>query len=523
MIQNKIWRWPLACALAFSAAAWSEAVSLERNQAEVQAVTFKNPVVWADVPDPDVIRVGDYFYMVSTTMHLMPGAPVMRSKDLVNWETVSYLFDKLHETPKYDMEEGTVYGRGQWATSLRYHDGRFYALFSPNDVPYRSFVYTTDDPAKGWTLHSRMKHFHDASLFFDDDGRVYVFSGTGALTELEPDLSGVKEGGVNMTLQVRDEEEKGLLEGSRVIKHDGKYYLLMISWPNGGKRRQLCYRADKITGPYEKKVILCDNFAGFPYVGQGTIVDDAKGNWYGVIFQDRGGVGRVLTLSPCHWIDGWPILGEVLDSNIGTMKCTGAMPFQADEKLSIQRSDDFDESRLPPQWQWNHQPRKGFFSLTERPGWLRLKAFRPLEPNQLLKAGNTLTQRTFRKQDNVVVVKMDISGMENGQKAGLCHFSSPHSAIGVTKEGGICYLEFRENGKITKGMQVPSKHIWFSSQWGLDGKSRYAYSLDGDNFLPFGTPYQMAWGNYKGDRIGMYCFNDNSESGFVDVDYFHYR
>ena len=113
--------------------------------------------------------------------------------------------------------------------------------------------------------------------------------------------------------------------------------------------------------------------------------------------------------------------------------------------------------------------------------------------------------------------------MEDGQKAGLCHFSSPHSAIGVTKEGGICYLEFRENGKITKGMQVPSKHIWFSSQWGLDGKSRYAYSLDGDNFLPFGTPYQMAWGNYKGDRIGMYCFNDNSESGFVDVDYFHYR
>ena len=195
MIQNKIWRWPLACALAFSAAAWSEAVSLERNQAEVQAVTFKNPVVWADVPDPDVIRVGDYFYMVSTTMHLMPGAPVMRSRDLVNWETVSYLFDELHETPKYDMEEGTVYGRGQWATSIRYHDGKFYALFSPNDVPYRSFVYTTDDPAKGWTLHSRMKHFHDASLFFDDDGRVYVFYGTGQLTELEADLSGVKEGG----------------------------------------------------------------------------------------------------------------------------------------------------------------------------------------------------------------------------------------------------------------------------------------------------------------------------------------
>lgn len=271
MKKNSFWGWSFACAVALSWHAPVFAASPEMRLTEVQPATFKNPVVWADVPDPDVIRVGDYFYMVSTTMHLMPGAPVMRSKDLVNWETVSYLFDELHETSKYDMEGGTVYGRGQWATSIRYHDGKFYALFSPNDVPYRSFVYTTDDPAKGWTLHSRMKHFHDASLFFDDDGRVYVFYGTGQVTELESDLSGVKEGGLNITLQVRDEEEKGLLEGSRVIKHDGKYYLLMISWPNGGKRRQLCYRADKIDGRYEKKVILCDNFAGFPYEDKGRL------------------------------------------------------------------------------------------------------------------------------------------------------------------------------------------------------------------------------------------------------------
>lgn len=177
-------------------------------RANVNKVSFTNPMLWADVPDPDVIRVGEYFYMVSTTMHLMPGAPVMRSRDLVNWETVSYLFDTLHDTPKYDMEQGTVYGRGQWATSLRYRDGKFYALFSPNDAPYRSYVYVTDDPAKGWTLHSRMKHFHDASLFFDDDGRAYVFSGTGRLTELEPDLSDVKTGGVDMTVFQRDAKKR---------------------------------------------------------------------------------------------------------------------------------------------------------------------------------------------------------------------------------------------------------------------------------------------------------------------------
>lgn len=176
------------------------------------AETFRNPVMWADVPDPDVIRVGDDFWLVSTTMHLMPGAPVMHSRDLVNWTTASYLFDTLGDTPKYDMREGTVYGRGQWATSLRYHNGLYYALFSPNDEPYRSYVYTTADPRNGWTLHSRMPHFHDASLFFDDDYRVYVFSGTGHLTELNADLTGKKPGGIDRPIFSRDSTETGLLE-----------------------------------------------------------------------------------------------------------------------------------------------------------------------------------------------------------------------------------------------------------------------------------------------------------------------
>ena len=191
--------------------------------------TFTNPVVWADVPDPDVIRVGDDFYLVSTTMHLMPGAPVMHSKDLVNWDIVSYLYDRLDDKPQYDLVEGTVYGRGQWATSLRYRDGRYYAYFSPNDTPFKGYLYSTDNPSGKWSLVARLPHFHDASLFFDDDGRAYVFYGTGQLRELKPDLTGVLPGGINTTLFVRDAEETGLLEGSRVVKHDGRYYLLMVS------------------------------------------------------------------------------------------------------------------------------------------------------------------------------------------------------------------------------------------------------------------------------------------------------
>ena len=199
------------------------------------------------------------------------------------------------------------------------------------------------------------------------------------------------------------------------------------------------------------------------------------------------------------------------------------MPYEYEEKLTLKRSDDFDEARLAPQWQWNYQPRKDFFSLSERLGWLRLKAYRPLEANNLMKAGNTLTQRTFRKETNEVIIRLDISEMVDGQKNGLCHFSSEHSAIGIVKEKGVCYLEYRKNGKITKGNPMHSRYVWFSSQWGLDGKSRYYYSVDGDNFIPFGEDYQLVWGNYRGDRIGIYCFNDESDGGAVDVDYFHYR
>lgn len=538
MEKNRFWRWPLVCAVALSALTGMEAAPLGKNPVEVQSATFKNPVVWADVPDPDVIRVGDYFYMVSTTMHLMPGAPVMRSKDLVNWETVSYLFDKLHETPKYDMEEGTVYGRGQWATSIRYHDGKFYALFSPNDVPYRSFIYTTDDPAKGWTLHSRMKHFHDCSLFFDDDGRAYAFYGTGQVTELEPDLSGVKEGGLNITLPVRDEEEKGLLEGSRMLKHDGKYYLLMISWPNGGKRRQLCYRADKIDGPYEKKVILCDNFAGFPYVGQGTIVDDAEGNWYGVIFQDRGGVGRVLTLSPCRWIDGWPMLG---DEN-GRVPEVMEVPVKGGPVIPLVVSDEFDGDKLKMEWQWNHNPVDEAWTLKEHKGFLRLKTNKIVQ--NLYEARNTLTQR-MEGPECSGRIGLDVKGMKDGDRAGFAAFNGHSGILTVEKDGKDLFLVMTEEvvsltdkeKKVTgverkecARVKLPrTKNVYLRIDADFRLKRDIAvfyYSLDGEEWTKIGSDFKMRFDFRKlfmGTKFGIFNYATKTGGGYVDVDYFRYE
>ena len=234
-------------------------------------------------------------------------------------------------------------------------------LFSPNDAPYRSYIYSTADPAGKWELVSRTEHFHDSSLLFDDDGRVYVFSGGGGirLKELEPDLSDVKKDGLEMIAISPDAEETGLHEGSRVIKHNGRYYAFVISWPAGKPRRQLCYRADKITGPWEKQVVLQSEFGGFPYVGQGCLVDDAEGNWWGMIFQDRGGVGRVLTLNPCRWVDGWPMLGD----DEGRVPAVVRKTIGDNENAGVVASDEFDGSKSIL-WQWNHNPVDEAWSLT---------------------------------------------------------------------------------------------------------------------------------------------------------------
>ncbi|MBQ7511803.1 MAG: glycoside hydrolase 43 family protein, partial [Prevotella sp.] len=501
--------------------------------------TVRNPLMWADVPDPDVIRVGDTYYMVSTTMHLMPGGPVYESKDLIHWTLGSYLFDRLTDSPLYDLQGGTSYGRGQWATSLKYHDGTFYALFCTNDPQggADSYVFTTRDPHQGWTLHSRLPHFHDPSLFFDEaDGRVYVFHGSGMLTELRPDLKGVKKGGINQLVIGRDKEENALLEGSRVIKKDGKYYLLMISWPSDKPRRQLCYRADHITGPYGKAVILEDNFAGFPYAAQGTIVDTPQGDWYGIFFQDRNAIGRVPTLSTVRWEDGWPMIGRVPEA------VTVQLPQHEGESLVV--SDDFSLPMLKHQWQWNHNPVDNAWSLTDRKGWMRLKTSRIA--SNLYEAPNTLSQRMEGPECSATVC-IDISRMRDGDRAGFAAFNG-HSGV---------LLISRDGKKTTLAMQAQVVNLSDDSLSGhqhavksvdtdelacvdiskqkriflrIDGDfhlgrdtATFYHSTDGKQWQPIGKPFQMRFDYtrlFMGTRYALFNYATRQTGGHVDIDYF---
>lgn len=497
---------------------------------------FANPVIWADYPDPSVIRVGDTFYMVSTTMFFMPGGPILKSTDLVHWELASYVFDRLTDSPQYDLAHGTTaYGRGQWATSIRYHDGHFYVLFSPNDAPYRAYLYRATDAAGPWELVSRLPHFHDASLFFDDDGRTWVFSGTGALRELKADLSDAA--GPAIQIFERDASETGLLEGSHVVKHQGKYYLLMISWPRDGKRRQVCYRADTITGPYEKQVIIEAAFGGFPPIGQGQIVEAPDGSWYGIIFQDRGGVGRVPLLLPVRWQDGWPMLGDAQ----GQVPARGTVPFAPGTPTApLTTADTFATPHLAPQWQWNHNPIDTAWSLTERPGYLRLRTNWIVD--SLYAARNTLTQRLEGPRSQATVA-LDVAHLQDGDVAGLAAFNGHSGVLAVVREGDRLFLTqsaqlvHLDKVKTITGVDVEEKARVALTQprvfLRLDADFRpgsdvatFAYSLDNQTWHPIGEPFKMRFDYTRlfiGTRLAIFNYATKLPGGYVDVDSFAYR
>ena len=501
-----------------------------------------NPMLWADVPDPDIIRVGDTFYLVSTTMHLMPGAPIMKSKDLKNWETVGYIFDKLTDSPKYDLSptEGTVYGRGQWATSLKYHKGKFYALLAPNEAGSMgdTYIFTADKAEGPWKIVSRMRHFHDCSLFFDDDDRVYVVYGTGEMMELKKDLSDVIEG-THRHIFKREADETGLLEGSRMIKHNGKYYLMMIShvYAPGRHRREVCYRADNIQGPYEKATILESDFGGFSYEAQGTIVDTEDGDWYGIIFQDRAGVGRVLTVMPCRWIDGWPMLGDEegkVPARVRPLK-------SGQPETSIVKADDFGSEKLGLHWQWNHNPVDKAWSLTERPGYLRLKTSRVV-PNLYL-APNTLTQRMEGPKCTGAIM-MDLSKMKDGDCAGLAAFNSDSGVLTIKKKGKKLFLEMSEQKvslsdrekkvenveeKVVESVELKQNKIWLKIDANFIPRTDMAtfyYSLDGQDWKKIGNDYRMSfdWRRFfMGQKFGIFNYSTKKVGGYVDVDEFAYN
>jgi beta-xylosidase len=497
-----------------------------KNWGDLGNGNYLNPVIPADFSDIDCIRVGRDFYAVSSTFQYAPGFIILQSKDLVNWKIISHAVKDITEiSPDLNWNKMNCYGRGIWAGSIRYHDKKFWIYFGTPDEGY--FMSTSVSIVGPWEpLHNVIaeKGWDDCCPFWDDDGQCYLVGTNFSdnykihLFKMTPDGKAI----IKKSDKVIHQSDGS--EANKLYKISGLYYHLFSEVKSGGGRALMMERSKKIGGPYTEEKQLSYTQKQFNEPNQGGLIQTEKGEWYFLTHHGSGDwSGRVISLLPVTWINNWPVIGKVGKDSIGSMSWSGKMPINDTKIILPQTRDEFNESALLPQWEWNYQPRSEKWSLDERKGWLRLHAFKPLEANNLLTAGNTLTQRTFRTSINEVIVKMDISGMTDGQKAGISHFGCPdYSTLGVICNGNKKFLEYDVKGKSIKSIVINKNILWLKSTWGLSGKSRFYYSIDGTSFTSFGETYQMLWESYRGDRIAIYNYNNKSDKGYIDIDYFDY-
>jgi beta-xylosidase len=493
----------------------------------------RNPIIWADVPDPSVVRVGDTYYMTSTTMHVNPGVPIMRSNDLVTWEMAGYAYDILSDNDRHALRNGQdAYGRGSWASSIRYHNDSYYVVTFAYSTE-RTHIFRTENIENGqWTEYTLDSVYHDPSLWFDDDGSAYLIYGVNdiRIIELTPDASAVKPGGLDQIIIPDSRSITGATdfhvpaEGAHIHKIDGMYYIFLITWPRGDMRTQVVYRSENLTGPYEGKIVLKDSG-----VAQGGLVDTPEGDWYAMPFQDYGALGRIPFLIPVTWEDGWPIFGEdltaprVLDIPLGAGGPSGV--------AGIIASDEFNQGlgnnpRLPLVWQWNHNPDDRYWSLTDRPGYFRIVNGRI--DAEFVDTQNTLTQRTYGPECSGSVA-IETGGMKDGDYAGLGALQSNYGFVGVTVSGDSKYIVM-VNGSpdsVTEIERIPidQERVYLRIDFNyhdMTDEAYFYYSLDGEDWNAIGETLNMQYtlDHFMGYRFALFNFATKTPGGYADFDYF---
>lgn len=491
--------------------------------------TFTNPLMWGDWPDPDIIRVDDDFYFISTSMHYVPGSPIATSKDLLNWKMVGYAVDRYDEDERYDMQNGQLYLNGSWANTIRYNNGKFYVGFC---TPYGLGTETghfsiceADKPEGPWKRTIFPEYLYDPGLFFDDNGKVYVVHGQGKLliTELNSDVRSVKGKPVEIwNKRFENSQTFGKrfgMEGAHMYKINGKYY---ITCPAGGTEGwQVCLRSDSIYGPYEHKIIVDDN-SSYPPNGlhQGGMVQLKNGDWWFIIMQDRGPIGRVPCLMPVKWVDGWPMLGTEGKDVITYPKPNVGKTYPV---MVPATSDEFKGKKLGLQWQWNHNPDDTKWTLTERPGYMRLKAS---QAKSLKEARNTLTQRVQGPSSEGSVL-VDITGLKDGNVAGFGVFQFPYAYVAVQQEGDDRKIVMCNDGEIVETIDaLKGNKIWIRARvMDKDFTARFYYSLDGKTYSPIGNELKMGLGlDWTANRFALFNYSTkaNGVGGYADFDWFHF-
>jgi xylan 1,4-beta-xylosidase len=507
--------------------------------------TYSNPLFFEEFSDPDVIRVGDDFYLTGTTMHTMPGLPVLHSKDLVNWELASYAMDRLDLDPSFRLEGDEQYGQGIWAPVIRHHNGTFYIFSNVNG--FGTQVYRSGSPAGPWEHNTIETTLYDLSVLFDDDGKIYAVHRADdgvILEELNPGITDVVPG-TRRVLMPRNR----LGEGYKFYKIDGTYYL--ISAIPGAHTPMVAVRAPTLDGPWAYDTLVAGAHLGVhtgnalrrrrsddgdwmfqvierdPNTGggltlhQGAIVDTPEGEWWSIIMQDHRSLGRVSALVPVTWEDGWPYLG--LAGNLRRPPRLWVKPHTGTEQepapLFI-RDDNFESGGLNPIWQWNHVPVDSMWSV-EEPGVLRLRS---LPAPDLWWARNTLTQRAVGPV-STATVQVDVSGMVPGDVAGLALLNQPYAWIGLVRSAdGLVMREYDQlTGEVSETPAAGTR-FWLRAEADYETEvADLSYSTDGERFTRLGDTFTLVYQlvTFQGIRYSLFHYNTGgSPGGHVDFDDF---
>lgn len=495
----------------------------------------KNPLTMADFPDPDVIRVGDTYYMCSTTMYYMPGGALLRSYDLINWELCSHVYETLEDTPRENLDgENHAYANGMWAPCLRYHDGVFHVIFIANDTR-KTYHFTAKNPEGPWKKSYIEGFYHDCSVLFDDDGRVYIMYGNREIhvCELKSDLSGPVEGTDKVVIR---DETGGMLgyEGTHLYKINGKYYAFFIhAAKDEWIRIEAAFTADDIFGEWRGGDVIRHRLPDTTGVAQGGIVDTPDGDWYGVIFGDRGAVGRIPNLVPMHFDEtGFP----VFDTPTIDIETKSTRPGYIYDKLF--KSDDFNYTpdsdgrvKLDDVWEFNHNPKNDYWSAGD--GRFVLVTEKLAKSAEF--ARNTLTQRT-KYPETSVQVTVDGSRLNDGDFAGLIMLQVIYGFIGVAKEGSKTYLVMRAKAESRGENAVEREYarvelpdgkatVRAEAKFSLGDSCEEFYYLSGGEWRRLGIDVhpQFDLRHFVGVRVGLCAYSTEKTGGRAEFSRFVYE
>jgi beta-xylosidase len=494
-------------------------------QRPIVAPSYLNPVLFADYSDPDVIRDGNNYYLIASTFHFVPGIPVLQSTDLVHWTIIGHVVQRLEMSPLYNLVGGNRYGKGVWAPSIRKHDGLFYVYFpTPTEGIFVSTAPSVTGPWSAPSVVIEQAGLEDPCPFWDDDGKAYlIHSRTGAgpliLHRMSPDGKHVLDEG---KVIVDDPKHLPVLEGPKLYKRDGFYYIF-APFGGVGTGAQAVLRSRNIYGPWDERVVLAQGSTKINGPHQGAYVETPDGKGWFIHFQADGAHGRIVHLEPVRWNDGWPVVGDDPDGGSpGEPAPSGPVPGDPSilSQMHPQTSDEFNSAQLGPQWEWNHNPDDAHWSLTARPGFLRLI---PTRADGLLDARNTLTESM---QDNCfdLTTRIDLSRMTSGTSAGLAMFEEDASGLEIEQTGNERRLSFFHGQARDAGLVIAQPLIQLRVRVEGD-EAHYFYSLDdGQTFHALGAATRIRFSWWKGSRPALFAYTSATDDpGPVDFDWVHYE